>query len=82
MCRMLGRTMIASKPQRVNQQLEAIDLLREAWRHIGSSERLIWQARKNPTDNVVVEGLLILALEHARKSQAAIERAAKLLRLS
>ena len=75
--------MSASKPQRAStSHLEALDSLRQAWRHIECSKRLLQQARRNPTDNVVVEGLLILALEHAEKSQAALEHAAKLLRPS
>ncbi|MCU1265782.1 MAG: hypothetical protein JWM21_2100 [Acidobacteria bacterium] len=58
-----------------------MDLLRVAWRHIEASERLIAQTRLNATDRAVVEGLLILALEHAEKSKAAIEHAAKLSRV-
>jgi len=61
--------------------LEVIDLLRLAWRHIEASERLLNQARLNPTDRVVIEGLLILALEHTEKSKAALEHAAKLWRV-
>ena len=71
---------ITTQPADVND--EALSLLREAWRHLQSSERLIGQARRNPTDRVVIEGLLILALEHAEKSRAAIEHAAKLLTIS
>ena len=74
--------MSATKPKAAPFKPDALDLLRLAWRHIESSERLIQQARRNPTDNVVVEGLLILALEHAEKSKAALEHAAKLLRVS
>lgn len=75
--------MSATKPQitKARPKLEALDLLRVAWRHLEASERLIEQARRNPTDNVVIAGLLILALEHAEKSKAAIEHAAKLLRM-
>jgi hypothetical protein len=72
--------MSASKPQTTTSGLEVVDLLRVAWRHMEASERLMVQARLNPTDRVVIEGLLILALEHAEKSKAAIEHAAKLLR--
>ncbi len=72
--------MSASKPHPGKARLEVLDLLRVAWRHIEASERLLAQARLNPTDRVVVEGLLILALEHAEKSKAAIEHAAKLWR--
>ena len=74
--------MSATKPKAAHFKLEALDLLRVAWRHIDSSERLLQQARLNPTDRVVIEGLLILALEHAEKSKAALEHAAKLLRVS
>lgn len=73
--------MSVPKLQPANSYLEAMALLREAWRHIQSSQRLIGQARRNPTDNVVIEGLLILALEHTEKSREAIEHAAKLLRV-
>ena len=70
----------ALKPQRAStSHLEALDLLRQAWRHIECSKRLLRQARRNATDNVVVEGLLILALEHAEKSQVAIQEAVRLL---
>jgi hypothetical protein len=71
--------MSTPKPQPANPYSEAMTLLREAWRHIQTSERLIGQARRNLTDNVVIEGLLILALEHTAKSKTAVERAAKLL---
>ena len=73
--------MSATKPQTRKGRLEVVDLLRVAWRQMEASERLIRQARLNPTDRVVIEGLLILALEHAEKSKAAIEHAAKLFRL-
>ena len=75
--------MSATKPQstKARPRLEVLDLLRVAWRHMEASERLLKQARCNPTDNVVIAGLLILALEHAEKSKAAIEHAAKLLRV-
>src|SRR2546426_10756018 len=63
----------ALKPQRAStSHLEALDLLRQAWRHIESSKRLLRQARRNATDNVVVEGLLILAwnMRKNRKRQS------------
>ena len=58
---------------------EALELLRESWRCLQTSQRLINQARLNPTDAVVIEGLLILALEHAKKSQAALKKAVELI---
>jgi hypothetical protein len=65
----------------IKNQSDAVELLRHAWRHLQTSNRLIAQARRNPTDNVVVEGLLILALDHIQKSKSAMEGAAKILRL-
>ena len=75
------RNFMSSAQAKIRNESDAIELLRHAWRHLQTSNRLIAQARKNPTDNVVVEGLLILALEHIQKSKSAMEAAGKILRL-
>ena len=69
----------AAKPQLTAGTSEAIELLRESWRCLQTSQRLINQARLNPTDAVVMAGLLVLALEHAKKSQVALKKAADLI---
>ena len=74
--------MSATKPSVSPVDIEAVSMLREAWRHVQGAERLINQARQNATDFVVIEGLLLLALEHTEKSRTAIERAAKLITTS
>jgi len=71
--------MNAAKSQLTAATAEALELLRESWRCLQTSQRLINQARMNPTDAVVMEGLLILALEHAKKSQAAMKKAVNLI---
>jgi hypothetical protein len=77
---MLPNPMSAPSVQIAADDLEAIDELREAWRYLRSSQRLIQQARSVPTDSGVVAGLLILAGEHLQKSEAALIRAGKLWR--
>ncbi len=61
---------------------ELLTLLRQAWRHAETTQRLIQQAQKQLGTADVLKGLLILASEQADRARTAVERAAKIMRRS